>query len=99
MDRSTLQAWLDRYVAAWKSYDADEIAALFADDDEVLRGRDAIVKDWIEPDGNASGRDAPGTYDAHYEPYAVEGDRAVAVGRSLYYSDASQATETAVFHN
>ena len=49
MDRSTVQAWLDRYVGAWKSYDADAIAALFAPDatyryhpydpdDEAVRG-------------------------------------------------------------
>ena len=30
MDHHTAQTWLDRYVAAWKSYDPDAIAALFA---------------------------------------------------------------------
>jgi ketosteroid isomerase-like protein len=110
MDRSTVQDWLDRYVAAWKSYDAEEIAALFADDatyryhpydegESVVRGRAAIVKDWIEPDGNASSRDDEGTYDAQYEPFAVEADRAVAVGTSSYYTDASKSTLERVFHN
>jgi ketosteroid isomerase-like protein len=110
MDRPTVQAWLDRYVAAWKSYDATEVEALFSDDstyryhpwdegDDVVRGRDAIVKDWIEPEGHTSNRDEPGTYDAHYEPYAVDGDQAVAVGWSRYYEDASKATLSREYRN
>ena len=92
MDRSAVQEWLDRYVEAWRSYDPDQIASLFAEnatyryhpydpEDEVTRGRDAIVRDWVEPEGNASTRDAPGTYEP-LRPYVVEGDRAVAVGTS-----------------
>ena len=34
MDHETAQAWLDRYVAAWLSYDEADVAALFAEDDE-----------------------------------------------------------------
>ena len=110
MDHASLQDWLDRYVEAWKSYDADQVAGLFAEDatyryhpydegDAVLNGRAAIVADWIEPEGNASTRDEPGTYDAHYEPFAVEGDRAVAVGWSRYWTDASQSTLDRIYHN
>ncbi len=33
-DRDHVAHWLAAYVAAWKSYDRDEIAALFADDVE-----------------------------------------------------------------
>lgn len=81
-----VQDWLDRYVAAWKSYDPQEIGALFADDadyrynpwGDAVHGRDAIVADWLE------NPDKPETWDAHYEPYAVDGDRAVAVGESRY---------------
>jgi ketosteroid isomerase-like protein len=94
MDRDTAQTWLDDYVAAWKSYDRDAIAALFARDvayryhpyDEPLVGRDAVVGSWlgeIDADG-ASTRDAPDTYDAHYTPYAVDGDTVVATGTSVY---------------
>jgi hypothetical protein len=94
MDRSSAQAWLDDYVAAWKSYDRDAITALFAEDvtyryhpyDEPLVGRDAVVGSWLgesDADG-ASTRDAPGTYDAHYAPYAVDGDTLVATGTSVY---------------
>ncbi|HYM84766.1 MAG TPA: nuclear transport factor 2 family protein [Candidatus Dormibacteraeota bacterium] len=93
MTRDDVQSWLDRYVSAWKSYDPLEIGALFAEDaeyryhpwDEPVRGHDAIVRSWLEPAGSASGRDEPGTYDARYEPYAVEGDKAAAVGWSEYH--------------
>ena len=93
MTRDDVQAWLDGYVAAWKSYDPDGIGALFAEDaeyryhpwDEPVRGRAAIVRAWIEPEGAQSGRDEPGTYDARYEPYAIDGDRAVAIGSSDYF--------------
>ena len=94
MERADVLRWLDDYVAAWKSYDPDAIAALFAEDvayryhpyDEPVRGRDAVVAAWLgEGDQDvASSRDNPGTYDAEYTPYAVDGDAAVAVGVSTY---------------
>ena len=31
LDRETTDAWLRRYVAAWKTYDRDEIGSLFAE--------------------------------------------------------------------
>jgi len=110
MDRSTVQAWLDRYVEAWKTYDRATITDLFSADatyryhpydagDDVVRGRDAIVRDWIEPEGDSSSRDEPGSYDAHYEPYAVDGDRAVAVGWSNYWSDETRATLERIYDN
>ena len=90
MTRDDVQRWLDRYVEAWKTYDRTTIADLFGPDatyryhpydegDSVVHGREAIVRDWIEPEGDSSSRDEPGTYDAHYEPYAIDGNRAVAV--------------------
>lgn len=96
MDRQDVQRWLDEYVAAWKSYDRDAIAALFSDDvvyryhpwDEPVRGRDLVVATWLGEDDHemASDRDEPGTYDATYEPFAVDGETAVAVGESTYES-------------
>ena len=94
MDRDGAQAWLDRYVAAWKSYDRDDIGELFAEDvayryhpyDEPLVGRETVVGSWLgesDADG-ASTLDAPGTYDAKYAPYAVDGDLVVAAGTSAY---------------
>ncbi len=44
-----------------------------------IHGRDAIVASWLEQP------DAPGTYDGHYEPLLIEGERAVANGRSRYF--------------
>ncbi len=82
-----VQAWLDSYVAAWRSYDPDAIADLFSADasyayhpydDEPLRGRDAIVESWL------SERDEPGSWDASYAPLLVDGERAVATGESRY---------------
>ena len=94
MDSETAQAWLNRYVAAWMTYDRDEIAALFAEHvayryhpyDEAVLGRDAVVASWLG-ESNAAGtstRDAPGTYEAHYTPFAVDGDTIVATGTSVY---------------
>ena len=110
MDRRAVQRWLDRYVQGWDTYDPDVIGDLFAEEavyryhpydegEAVVRGRDDIVRSWIAPDGSESDRDEPGTYEARYEPYAVEGDRAVAVGTSTYFKDASRREVDRVYHN
>jgi len=107
MTRDDVQGWLDRYGAAWETYDPGAIGALFSADaqyryhpgDEPVVGRDAIVASWITPEGAASGRDEPGTYAASYQPYAVDGARAVAVGWSRYWTDASRAVEASTFDN
>jgi len=94
VDRTDAQEWLDRYVAAWLSYDADDIASLFTEDvlyryhpyDDPIVGREAVVASWLgeaNSDG-ASTRDAPGTYAAQYEPVAVDGEIVVATGTSSY---------------
>jgi ketosteroid isomerase-like protein len=96
--RDGVQRWLDAYVEAWRTYDPASIAALFADDAtyayqpyrEPLRGRDAIVASWLESP------DAAGSWEARYEPYAVDGDRAVAVGESRYLENGKLA---ALFYN
>ncbi len=87
IDHRSVAQWLQDYVSAWKSYDSQAIAALFNEHatyrynpyDEPLRGRDAIVANWLE------NRDVPNTYSAEYKPVAVDGDTAVANGRTLYY--------------
>ena len=92
MTHQDVQDWLDRYVAAWRSYDPAAIGDLFAEDaryryhpwDEPIVGRAEIVRAWVAPEGDESERDEPDAWDAHYEPYAVEGDRVVAVGWSRY---------------
>jgi hypothetical protein len=100
VERAELTRWLDEYVAAWKSYEPEAIGALFSDDclyryrpaEEPLRGRDEIVRSWLE-----DGRDDPGTYDAAYEPYVVEGERAIAVGTSTYFN--GDGTVRAIYDN
>ncbi len=96
MDRSDVDGWLDAYVEAWKAYDREQIAALFADDveyryhpyDGPIRGREAVVATWLGEgeDEGASSRDEPGTYEASYRAVAVDGDVAVATGSSTYLS-------------
>ena len=54
-------------------------------EDEPLGGRAAIVADWLEDP------DAAGTYDAHYEPLAIDGEAHVASGWTRYF-DARRAT-------
>jgi hypothetical protein len=107
MTHPEVQAWLDRYVHAWETYDEAEVRALFSEDaeyryhpwDEPVRGRDAIVDSWLNPTGPASSRDEPGTWTAHYEPWLVEDDRAVVIGETAYFSDATQTTELRHYWN
>ena len=84
--------WLDGYVTAWRTYDADAIGSLFSDDavyrfhpwdegDDAVRGREAIVANWLEEP------DAAGTWSAAYEPWLVAGDRAVATGVTRYLAE------------
>jgi hypothetical protein len=103
----SVQAWLDAYSRAWETYDPVQIAALFSESaeyrwhpaDEPDKGRATIVEDWLNPGGNASDRDAPGTYLGEYRPYAVDGHRAVAIGTSTYWSDASRSKVERVYYN
>ena len=99
MTHDDVARWLDAYVDAWNTYDPDKIGALFSADaeyryrpsDEPLRGRDAIVADWV------SDQDAPGTYEASYAPWAVEGRRAVGTGTSRYTAPDHNTTYHNVF--
>jgi hypothetical protein len=83
-----VQAWLDAYVAAWRSYDRAAIEALFADGaryayhpyDEPLVGPAAIAESWL------GDRDEPGTWEASYAPALVAGDSAIAKGETRYTS-------------
>jgi hypothetical protein len=97
LERDAVDRWLDAYVEAWKSYDPDAIAALFADEveyryhpyDEPVRGRDAVVASWLgeSDEAGASSRDRQGTYDATYRAIAIDGDVAIATGASTYFAE------------
>jgi uncharacterized protein (TIGR02246 family) len=105
--REDVQSWLDRYIAAWASYDPQAIGDLFTNDAEYrfhpsgqsISGRAAIVRAWMEPSGDASTRDEPGTWEATYEPFSVDDDRAVAVGWSRYYTDTSRSSVRDIYDN
>ena len=89
MNRESLQAWLDKYVEAWRTYQPAQIEDLFNehalyfyspfDEQNPLRGRDAIVEDWLKEPNPA------GSWQAHYVPVAVEGNVGVAQGRTRYF--------------
>ena len=100
MDEAAFQRWLDGYVSARKTYDEGAIGALFSEDaeyryhpwDQPIRGRAAIVANWLED------QDGPDSWSAGYHPWAIEGDRAVAVGVSRYFG-ADRATVEREYHN
>ena len=94
MSHADVQAWLDVYVEAWHSYDPETIGDLFADDatyayhpydegDEIVKGREAIVANWLEEP------DEPRTWEARSAPSWWTGTGPSPRGRS--------ATPTATF--
>jgi ketosteroid isomerase-like protein len=93
LTKTTVQAWLSAYARAWEPYDPEAVGDLFSEDaiylyhpfDEGVRGRLAIVASWVDA------KDPPGTYEGSYEPVAVDGNVAVAHGRSRYFTDASKS--------
>jgi hypothetical protein len=101
MEKSAVVKWLAAYVKAWKSYSPEAIGALFTEDatysyypfEEPVRGREAIVASWLNH------QDPPGTYDASYAPIAVDGNIAVAQGRSRYFKDSTQKQLTKQWDN
>ena len=97
MTHEDVARWLDAYIDAWTTYDPGAIGALFTEGveyryhpwDAPVRGRAAVVAAWL------GSRDEPGTYTARYEPWAVEGHRAVATGTSDY----ADSRGTRRYHN
>jgi SnoaL-like domain len=81
-----VQAWLDAYVAAWRSYDRAAIVALFADDvsyryhpyDEPLHGAEAVADSWLAQ------QDEPGSWEAGYAPALISGQEAISTGETRY---------------
>jgi ketosteroid isomerase-like protein len=92
--REEVNRWLGRYIEAWKTYDRDQVEALFAEDisyryhpyDDAIEGREAVVESWLEAgeSSDSSSRDEPGTYEAFYRCVAADDDMAVAIGSSSY---------------
>jgi SnoaL-like protein len=99
MTHDDVQRWLERYVAAWTTYDTEAIGDLFSDEasyryqpySDPVVGREAIVASWLKE------VDEPGTFDAHYDAWAVEDDLATGIGESRYMDpDGSFRT---LYHN
>ncbi len=102
MTHEQLQDWLDRYIAAWAAHERAPIEGLFTGDaiyrwrpyggdQHEAHGSDAIVSGWLDED------DPPGSWEARYEPFAIDRDRAVAVGWSRYLASGEELERT--FHN
>ena len=102
MMKAEVDDWLRRYVAAWQSYEHDDIAALFTSDveyryhpwDEPDVGADTIARSWVEPDQ----RDEPGTWQGEYRCIAVDDDVAVATGTSTYFVEPGGAIRTLYYN-
>jgi hypothetical protein len=103
VDHAGFQRWLDDYVAAWKTYDEAAIGALFSEDAsyryhpwdgaaDTVVGRTSIVASWLDE------RDDPDSWSAEYRPWAIDGDRAVAVGVSRYVGAGGSSVERE-YHN
>ena len=96
--RESVQSWLDAYVAAWKSYDEADIADLWTKDsvwhrpfDIRATGREQIVAEWMsEKDAFVGER-----FEAHYEPIAIDGQKVVAHGRTIFFDSATGEVDTA----
>ena len=92
MTADDVQHWLDAYIAAWASYDEGEITALFTEDAayrydafrKPIVGNAPIAANWLRH------KDAPGSWEAEYRPYVVDGGRAVAVGETRYLQEAKR---------
>jgi ketosteroid isomerase-like protein len=92
LDKQLVSRWLDAYVQAWQTYDATAIGELFSEDatyawhpwdsgDDLVRGRQQIVQAWLRD------KDRPDSYQAEYAPLAVDGDLAIATGKTRYYKN------------
>lgn len=85
-DRTDIQNWVERYVWAWGTNDAKDIADLFTQDGkyytaphrEPWTGRDEIVDGWIDR------KDDTGTWKFRFEVVGVDGDTGFVRGWTTY---------------
>jgi nuclear transport factor 2 (NTF2) superfamily protein len=94
MDLDAFEVWLRRYFDAWASNDPLEVSSLFAVDAvysygpfrEETRGRDAIVRAWVEGG-------IPTDLRTDVEPIAMSQDRGVAHWRVSFRDDTGSMVE------
>lgn len=102
MTHEEVQAWLDGCIEAWRTNDESSVRDLFStdavysyrpweSDKHSARGIDDVVAAWLDH------QDDLGAWNARYHPYAVEDERAVAVGWSRYDARDDQPERT--YHN
>lgn len=85
LTRDDFAAWLGRYIEAWRSGERSAIGDLFSPDCSYsyngghtsIVGREAIVESWLA-------EEETGTWEAAYEPLAVEDEVHVSVGWTRY---------------
>jgi hypothetical protein len=93
MTRDDFAEWLDRWVDLWRDQNPPRasIEALFSEDatwayqpyeSAPAHGRDSIVERWLV------NIDPPGSWESSYEPFAMDGDLAIARGWSRYSAKA-----------
>jgi ketosteroid isomerase-like protein len=85
--REHVQAWMDKYQAAWASNDPRDIRGLFAEDARYERrpgdpdpwlGRDGIVEGWL------AARDEPGDWTFTWKLLGADADMAFVQGVTTY---------------
>jgi hypothetical protein len=89
MESGDVEGWVRGYERAWSSNDPEDIGGLFTEDatyrfhpyDEPLRGRHAIVSQWIE------NKDEPEDYAFRFEVAGIDGDLAFVRGVTDYFTD------------
>jgi ketosteroid isomerase-like protein len=86
VERRDAESWVERYVRAWETNDADDIGSLFTDDARYFTaphrvpwsGREGIVEGWLDR------KDDRGTWGFRWEVQDVIGQRAYVRGVTTY---------------
>jgi hypothetical protein len=88
--RGLVQAWMDKYQAAWASNRPEDIRALFTEDavyetrpndPHLWKGQDGIVDAWL------AARDEPGDWTFSWELLGTDADTAFIQGVTTYSGD------------
>ena len=101
MDRASVQDWLIRYVEAWRANAPGSSKPCSPTTPCTATAPTASTTPrWASPQSWSHGwrsGDDPDSWDADYRVFAVDGERAVAVGSSRYEASGDEPART--FHN